>query len=252
MVGGAGNDFIGHTGTGNILVLGNEGNDVISVSNTTATVFGGLGNDNIATNGVGSLVFGGEDSDTIQTSIGSIGNDTVYGGTDSTAGGGLGDSADIINTGAGNDLIYGGNGNDSINGGLGIDTMSGGLGADQFFISPIDDGAVGNSGSTVDFVTDANWAEDVIHTGFASTAVDTVSGAVQASVNAAATLSAAVALVAGAGAGQVGVTHLGTFTYQGDTFLLQNNNTAGFVDTDDLLIRVTGATGTLSTANVVA
>jgi hypothetical protein len=80
--------------------------------------------------------------------------------------------------------------------------------------------------------------------------IDTVSASVQASVNAAATLSAAVALVAGAGAGQIGLTHAGTFTYQGDTYLLQNNVAAGFLDADDLLVRVTGATGTLSTASV--
>jgi Ca2+-binding RTX toxin-like protein len=235
-----------HNGTGNIVVLGNEGNDILTLSNTTATVFGGLGNDQISTDGVGTLAFGGEDSDTINTSFGT-GNDTVYGGTDSTAGGGLGDSADTISTGAGNDLIFGGNGNDHITGGLGADTMSGGMGADQFDIDPnLRDGLAGNSGSTVDFITDANWAEDRINTGFASAAVDTVSAANQASINAAATLTDAAAIAVGS----IALTHIGTFTYQGDTYLLQNNVTGGFVDADDLLIRVTGATGTLSTANV--
>ena len=40
------------------------------------------------------------------------GNNTVYGGNDSTAGGGTGDAADDVETGDGNDLIFGGNGND--------------------------------------------------------------------------------------------------------------------------------------------
>jgi Ca2+-binding RTX toxin-like protein len=259
IVGGAGNDLVfnGST-TSNLLVLGNEGNDNLVLNNNTATVFGGLGNDQISTNGVGTLAFGGEDSDVISTSIGSVGNDTVYGGTDSTAGGGTGDFADTILTGAGNDLIFGGNGNDSIIGGLGVDTMSGGLGADQYSILPLlQDGVVGNSGSTVDFITDANWSEDVIHTGTAATAIDSVGSTTQANINAAATLAAAAAIAAGAGAqgtagAQIGLGHAGTFTYQGDTYLLENLVTAGFVDGNDLLIRVTGATGTLSTANVVA
>jgi hypothetical protein len=89
----------------------------------------------------------------------------------------------------------------------------------------------------------------VIHTGTASGGVSTVTAAHQTQINAAATL----VLAAGIAAGDIafGTNNIGTFTYQGDTYLLQNNVAATFDDTDDLLIRVTGATGTLSTANVV-
>jgi Ca2+-binding RTX toxin-like protein len=230
--------------------LGNEGNDFLILGNTTATVFGGLGNDQIFTNGLGTLAFGGEDSDLIET-LGGVGNDTVYGGTDSTAGGGLGDGADEIFTGDGNDLIFAGNGNDSIVGGLGADTMSGGLGADEYFIDPnLEDGVAGNSGSTVDFITDANWSEDVIHTGTDSGGVSTVTAAHQTQINAAATLVVAAGIAAQDIA--FATNNIGTFTYQGDTYLLQNNVATTFDDTDDLLVRVTGATGTLSTTNVVA
>jgi hypothetical protein len=216
------------------------------------TVIGGQGNDaiqgsfNTAPFGVGDLIFGNEDSDVI---FASAGNDTVYGGSDSTAGGGTGDAADFISTGAGNDLIYGGNGNDTITGGVDVDTMSGGNGADLFFIGRnLEDGAAGNSGSTVDFITDANWAEDVINSGLAATAVNTVTAANQASINAAATLVAAAGIAA---QDITGAGHIGTFTYQGDTYLFEDDGIVGFNDTGDLLIRVTGATGTLSTANVV-
>jgi hypothetical protein len=70
-----------------------------------------------------------------------------------------------------NDLIFGRNGNDTISGGAGADTMSGGLETDTFTItiSTSDYGVVGNSGTTVDFIIDANWNEDVIRTGFGAT-----------------------------------------------------------------------------------
>jgi serralysin len=255
VVGGAGNDLIVSTAgsTGQTLIFGNEGNDQIVEGfvggSARTTVIGGLGNDFIVGTGgtSGDLLFGNEDSDSI--SVGA-GNNTVYGGNDSTAGGGLGDSADFIATGAGNDLIFGGNGNDTITGGLGPDTMSGGLGADQFLINRnLEDGVAGNSGSTVDFITDANWAEDVIHSTLASNTVNTISAATQTSINAAATLVAAAGIAAGT---ITGSGHIGTFTYQGDTYLFEDGATAGFQDTKDLLIRVTGATGTLSIANVVA
>ena len=111
-------------------------------------------------------------------------------------------------------------------------------------------GIVGNSGSTVDFITDANWAEDQIHTGVAATAnrgyFRRYPGEHQRGCLRSLLAAAGVAGTQVATAGDIA-----TFTYQGDTYLFESDAAAGFQQGSDLLVRVTGATGTLSTTNVL-
>jgi Ca2+-binding RTX toxin-like protein len=249
VVGGFGDDLLTNSAsTGTILAFGNEGNDFISVSNGSHTIFCGLGDDVVFANSTG-VIYGGEGYDIILTYIVPTGADTVYGGSDSTAGGGAGGNVDLINTSEGNDLIFGGNGDDTITGGRDVDTQYGGVGADRFVINPnLDDGVAGNSGTTVDFIADLAWGSDIIVSGTDAGAVDTVSAANQAAIDAAATL----ALAAGIAANDITLGDIGTFTYQGDTYLLQELNTEAFVDADDLLVRITGATGTVTATSVRA
>jgi Ca2+-binding RTX toxin-like protein len=112
-------------GIGTLSVLGNGGNDHISV-NSIDQLFqgqivldGGSGNDVLDTSklSLGTKLIGGSGNDTL---TGGSGNDYLDGG----------DGDDLINGNAGNDLLLGGAGNDTINGGAGDDTISGDAGND--------------------------------------------------------------------------------------------------------------------------
>ncbi|GGZ93170.1 hypothetical protein GCM10010371_61190 [Streptomyces subrutilus] len=103
--------------TGNGIVNGTGGADVIVTGNGNDSVSGNGGNDTIC-------AFGGNDA----VSAGS-GNDYVDGGDGSDAISG-GDGTDIVRGGAGNDALSGGNGNDTVVGGADSDSLSGGSGAD--------------------------------------------------------------------------------------------------------------------------
>ncbi|MEU8775437.1 FG-GAP-like repeat-containing protein [Streptomyces sp. NPDC048606] len=113
----AGCNGLAATITGNGIVNGTNGADVIVTGNGNDSVSGNGGNDTIC-------AFGGNDA----VSAGS-GNDHVDGGdgNDSISGG---DGTDTVKGGAGGDALSGGNGNDTVVGGADSDTLSGGSGAD--------------------------------------------------------------------------------------------------------------------------
>src|SRR5947208_6982415 len=103
--GGAGNDRIDINGgpAGPSLILGGDGNDVLSASpNPGQTIFGGNGNDRLIGSSDNAELHGGK------------GNDTLIGG-------------------AGNEKLFGDAGNDLLKGGAGIDTFFGGDGNDRIF-----------------------------------------------------------------------------------------------------------------------
>lgn len=81
-----GNDTI-TGGNGNDLIYGGAGNDVIGVGDNAFvglnTIYGGDGDDSIFGGTNNDLIFGDEGNDTITVSQG--GNDTVYGGAETTA-----------------------------------------------------------------------------------------------------------------------------------------------------------------------
>ena len=250
VIGGFGNDQLTNSGAhGAILAFGNEGDDVISFGNTSHTIFGGIGDDVVFAGSTG-VIYGGEGYDNVFTYIVPAGPNTVYGGSDSSPDGGGGDNVDNIATGEGNDLIFGGNGDDTIGGREEADTQYGGVGADRFLINLIirGDGVAGNDRTTVDFIADLAWGSDIIVSGTNAGAVDTVSAASQAAIEAAPTLALAAAIAAN----DITVGDIGTFAYQGDTYLLQDLSTEAFVDADDLLVRITGATGIITAASVRA
>jgi Ca2+-binding RTX toxin-like protein len=111
-----------------IIVNGNDGNDVIALTSVSdvvlsrLTINGGNGNDAINSSN-------GEVSSLRIEMNGDIGNDTLTGGASGeTLSGGDGD--DLIMSGGGNDVITGDDGADTINGEDGNDTVDGGLGND--------------------------------------------------------------------------------------------------------------------------
>jgi Ca2+-binding RTX toxin-like protein len=150
--------------------------------------------------------------------------------------------ADALVGGAGNDVLFGlaaadtvsgGAGNDFVSGGAGADTLTGGDGADTFELTQ--DGA-----TTVDTIADLVLGTDLI----AVTAAPT--GGVVTSVFAATGASLAAA-AADAGT-SIGASKAGIFTYSGNSYLLVNDGTAGTIDANDLIVKITGYTGTLATS----
>jgi hypothetical protein len=135
---------------------------------------------------------------------------------------------------------------------IAADTMAGGDGNDTFFISA---GNANNTVANADVITGLNLDGDIINlfNGTAGNAtVVTISSAVQTAASAAASLAAAVDIVMVAAAGIDAAREVGTFTYGGDTYLLANGDGNGtYTAAADNLIKITGASGSLSSGDVV-
>ncbi|CAM5648018.1 hypothetical protein SAVIM338S_06447 [Streptomyces avidinii] len=113
----AGCNGLAATITGNGIVNGTGGADVIVTGNGNDAVSGNGGNDTICTFGGNDAVSAGNGNDHVD---GGDGNDAVSGG----------DGTDILRGGAGGDALSGGSGNDTVVGGADSDTLSGGSGTD--------------------------------------------------------------------------------------------------------------------------
>ncbi|NEA51973.1 FG-GAP-like repeat-containing protein [Streptomyces sp. SID10815] len=103
--------------TGNGVVNGTSGADVIVTGDGNDSVSGNGGNDTICTFGGNDAVSGGSGGDYVD---GGDGGDAVSGG----------DGDDIVRGGAGNDALSGGAGNDIVIGGADSDSLAGGSGTD--------------------------------------------------------------------------------------------------------------------------
>ncbi len=230
------------TGSGADLVYGNGGNDTIRANDGGDTVIGGVGNDSLqCTNNSTDLIFANEGDDTVGSASGS---DTVF----------AGQGNDQVTGGAtGGQLLQGNEGNDTLIGLLGIDTLSGGSGADVFyyFTGAADDGNNANGGGPLEQVIDVNWAEDRFRVLNAVSAANNI-GAVNGPNLEASAESAIQASLALAGGGAV--QHVAAqFTFGGRTYVAidQGGNNDLFTDTFDLLIDITGVTGTISGTNFI-
>ena len=156
-----------------------------------------------------------------------------------------GDGNDTVDGYLGNDWIDGGAGNDEITGGVGADTLTGGAGNDVFVFG------VGSSGSTVatvDVITDFTaGTDDIDFTG---------AGAIT-NVYDQRLLSIANGTDLGVAAGQAqaaaaaGASTAVLFVLDGHTYVYVNDTTAGFSAANDLIVDITGFTGTITTADFV-
>jgi Ca2+-binding RTX toxin-like protein len=193
--GGAGNDiivgalhhtntFMGDAGddqiTGEGLLFGGEGNDVLVTHGTYGTagnqslLQGGNGNDDLFVLSGTASVYGeaGDDKlyggDGLNNLLGGAGKDTVVGGSGVERAFG-GDGADTINGNAGNDqlsggqdgdevfgddgddLVFGDDGDDTLDGGAGTNYLNGGVGNDIFIRNDTaaDDFIVDDGGSNI-------------------------------------------------------------------------------------------------------
>jgi Ca2+-binding RTX toxin-like protein len=235
-----GADSLFGTATGNDLIFGNGGADTISTEDGLNTAVGGMGGDSVLAGFADDRIFGNEGNDVINANSGA---DSVVGGQGN----------DNIGAMDGTDNVNGNEGNDTIFGGAQADTLTGGSGNDTFlYLSPFDDGN-GAAGGAIDMVTDLNWAEDNLalqagpavdfarNYGSAFTGQGTLASAAQTAVS-----------TAFAEAASAGCNVAAQFTFGGRTYLVADvNNVGSFTDTDDLLIDITGATGTISTTRLL-
>ncbi|WP_158781106.1 FG-GAP-like repeat-containing protein [Streptomyces sp. NRRL S-237] len=113
----AGCNGLAATITGNGILNGTSGSDVIVTGNGNDSVSGNGGNDTICTFGGNDAVSAGSGDDHVD---GGDGNDAISGG----------DGSDVVRGGAGGDALSGGAGNDTVVGGADSDALAGGNGTD--------------------------------------------------------------------------------------------------------------------------
>jgi Ca2+-binding RTX toxin-like protein len=248
-----GNDLLIGAGTVTAFALGNGGNDTFNIGSTGGvTEVGGFGNDCMffGNGAEHSLLFGNEGNDVIEAFAGLTGATTVF----------AGQGNDSVITAAGRDTIQGNEGNDTIQGdaagGISIDTISGGTGNDVFaYLGALNGGQDGNNavgGGPVEQITDLDWSADKFDTQLNVTFAANMGAGTGANLNAAATNALAAAFALG-GSGGAQVT-AAQFTFSGRTYVVIEQTTAGtavFDDATDLLLDITGATGTIATSNFI-
>ena len=235
------------TGVGADLLFGNGGNDTISVGLGNDTAVAGFGNDCVLDVGAGgnNLYFGNEGNDTL-ASVASPGQNTVFGG--------LGNDSIRMSQDAGlatnTDSLQGNEGNDSIQGSDAVDTISGGSGNDLFvYPSAVHDGNNAAGGGPVELITDLNWAEDKFDTGTQVTFAANMGAGTGVDLNTSANNAIAAAFaLSGGGANVVAA----QFTFAGRSYVAIDQAGLGtFVDAQDLLLDITGVTGTIATSNFI-
>ncbi|MCT7982334.1 hypothetical protein NG796_03395 [Laspinema sp. A4] len=156
VVGLTGSDFITTDTVGGSLIFGNTENDSLTSSTSGDTLYGGQDDDFLVSKGGGSVFFGDLGQDRYEAR-GSLGRDTVYGGTNNQSENRVEDSDDIFNfgNGLGGNLAFGNGGDDFISGsGLGADTLYGGIGDDTIQVIEIAGSGSGSGGGGAAFVPD--------------------------------------------------------------------------------------------------
>jgi len=223
--------------TGSILA------DTLTGDANANTLDGQSGDDALNGGGGNDTLFGGEGNDSL---VGGDGNDSLdgYSGID-TVSGGNGD--DNLRGGSGNDVVNGGAGNDTIIGdgmsvGQGADLLTGGTGADTFVYFF----AADSTSTHYDTITDFNANEDKLQLPAAVTGINTaVTSGALSSATFDANLKSAMS-------GHLSTHHAILFTpnsgtLSGQTFLIVDlNGVAGYQSGQDLVVRLTGQTGTLA------
>jgi Ca2+-binding RTX toxin-like protein len=186
-------------------------------------------------------MFGNEGNDTL---LMVTGNGTMFGG--------LGN--DFIFGTIGRDSLQGNEGNDTLagdTGGTTIDTVSGGSGNDVFLYSAAsEDGNNAGGGGPVELVTDVSWAEDKFDTATNVTFAANLGPGTGANLATSANNAIAAALALSGNPATAWVA--AQFTFAGRTYVaIDQAGRGAFVDTDDLLIDITGVTGTIATSSFI-
>lgn len=244
LLGGDGNDNL-TGGLGADTLNGGNGIDTASYSLATAAVTVNL------TTGTGTLgEANGDVLSNIENLTGSNFNDSLTGNVVSNTL--LGNNGnDTINGLGGNDALNGGANNDTLNGGLGQDTLTGGLGNDTH-IFQFGQSTVNLADRITDFAFGTDKIDLLTSLGLATPAP---LGFSRAANNSATTLISVVnSVFADANGALVGSQALGinraalvlaTNTAIAGTYLIVNDGINNFQQANDLVVNLTGYTGTL-------
>ncbi len=161
-------------------------------------------------------------------------------------------SNNINGTGnASNNNITGNSGINQINGGAGIDNLTGGLGADTF-IFQFGQSTISTSDRITDFAINSDKIDLLTQGGTATSAPSSFSRAANSTVTTLQNLvnqvftdaNGAITGNQGLGVNSAALVQVTTGAIAG-TYLVINDSTAGFQSSNDLLINMTGFTGTL-------
>ncbi len=234
-------------GAGNhTLITGNIANANFILDASASTSANTLDASTYATNGI--AITGGSAVDTI---TGSAQADVIKGGAGN----------DIINGSAGNDTIEGGDGDDTItvSNATQADTLAGGAGADIFKFSAADlaDTLKTSSGTTgVTKITDFVAGTDkigIVDTDGANTSITLAGPQTIASAADLAAVYGGISAIAGSvdGGALNGVVVTVSAGAAAGTYLYINDATGAVASADDLLINITGITGTLAATDFV-
>jgi S-layer protein len=242
------------TSATSVVVTGNNGFNLTNTGNTAITNFDASG---VVANSTATAVdteanlkvtFLSANTTGPTTIKGGAGGDslTAVAGTDSIDGGAGNDS---IDGGAGNDILIGGAGSDLITGGLGVDTLTGGTGVDTFVV-------VAQATTGVDSITDFVGGVDVLKTGITPTTAALTNLSASAYAGSSLAAQAGLAITAAITAAATNYDSAGDavlFTYGTDTYVVVNDaGNSTFTDGTDLVVKLTGLSGTLVIGNIIA
>jgi len=263
-----GSDNINGTGNaGNNQIAGNSGNNLLTGLEGNDTINGGLGLDSL-TGGTGNDSYVVDTTTDIITEAASAGTDTVESSvpysiasltnienitlTGTAAIGATGNSVNNTLTGNSvNNTFSGAGGNDTINGGAGSDIITGGTGNDIYVFGFGQSLATGRD-RVSDFVYGTDKIDLLTGSGGAVSTPTSLSRAADSTASDLFVLAGQVftdsdGLTAGNQALGVNGAALAVITTGSavGTYVIVNNGVAGFQSADDLIISITGYTGTL-------
>ncbi|MFM6481891.1 MAG: beta strand repeat-containing protein [Microcystis panniformis] len=249
--------------------IGTSGPDTLAGTSGADAMTGLAGNDTYTVNDAGDLVIEAlnEGTDTVQASISyTLPNNvenlllTGTGNLDGTGNtlnnqitGNSGNNS--LNGAAGIDTLIGGAGNDSLNGAAGIDTLTGGVGTDIFIFQFSQ-----STAAALDRVTDFAIGTDKIDLlSQAGAAINAPGAFTRATDSTTTNINTIVTNVfTDADGATAGNQALGTNSAvlvrdnSSSTYLIINDGTAGFQSANDLVINLTGLTGTLPALGTIA
>jgi len=252
----AANRLIGNAGNNSL--TGGDGFDTLTGGAGLDTLVGGLGNDlyvvDTATDVITEAASAG--IDTLESSVGftiaSLANleNIILTGTGVINA--TGNTLDNLLTGnSGNNQLSGGAGNDTLNGGADVDTITGGAGNDVYVLG-FGQSTVSAPDRFSDFAIGADKIDLLTNSG---TTLPTPVSLTRAADSTATSLSALATQVfadtdgAASGAQPLGVNSASlavvTSGSVAGSYLIVNNGVAGFQATDDLVVNITGYTGSL-------
>jgi Ca2+-binding RTX toxin-like protein len=251
----AGNDTLSGL-AGNDTLNGGDGNDSLNGGLGNDSLIGGLGNDTYVVDSTADIVteLGSQGTDLVQSSVthtltAEVENLTLTG---SAAINGTGNTLNNNITGnTANNTLNGGANNDTLNGGAGQDTLTGSTGADTF-IFQFGQSSVSAPDRITDFAIGSDKIDLLTQSGAAMNAPSSFSRAANSTAT---TLQSVVSQVfTDANGALTGNQALGTNSAAlvmatagsiAGTYLVVNDGTAGFQTSNDLVVNLTGYTGTL-------